>query len=112
MIAPTPGLSLEQAEAALDGAVAEFLEEGVEPVQFERIKMQLRASLIYGEDNISAQANRYGAALTSGLTVQDIQEWPGILQSVTADDVLQAARDVFKLENAVTGWAKPAEVEQ
>ncbi|MEE9387172.1 MAG: pitrilysin family protein [Paracoccaceae bacterium] len=112
VIAPTPGLSLEQAEAALDGAVAEFLEEGVEPVQFERIKMQLRASLIYGEDNISAQANRYGAALTSGLTVQDIQEWPGILQSVTADDVLQAARDVFKLENAVTGWAKPAEVEQ
>ena len=112
VIAPTPGLSLEQAEAALDGAVAEFLVEGVDPVQFDRIKMQLRASLIYGEDNISAQANRYGAALTSGLTVQDIQEWPDILQSVTADDVLQAARDIFNRDNAVTGWAKPAEVEQ
>ncbi len=112
VIAPTPGLSLEQAEAALDGAVAEFLVEGVDPVQFDRIKMQLRASLIYGEDNISAQANRYGAALTSGLTVQDIQEWPDILQSVTAEDVLQAARDIFNRDNAVTGWAKPAEVEQ
>ncbi len=109
VIAPTPALSLAQAEAALDNAVAEFLEEGVDADQFESIKMQLRASLIYGEDNISAQANRYGAALTSGLTIADIQAWPDLLQTVTADDVLQAAHEIFNKDNAVTGWAKPAE---
>ncbi len=107
VIAPTPDLSLEQAEAALDGAIAEFMQEGVEPEQFARIKMQLRASLIYAEDDIAAQANRYGAALTSGLTVQDIQDWPDILQSVTADDVMEAARKIFNKDNAVTGWAMP-----
>ena len=112
VIAPTPELSLEEAEAALDNAIAEFMEEGVDLEQFESIKMQLRASLIYGEDNISAQANRYGAALTSGLTIADIQAWPDLLQTVTAADVLQAARDIFNRDNAVTGWAMPADTQE
>jgi zinc protease len=112
VIAPTPEFSLQEAEAALDGAIAEFLEEGVDSEQFARIKMQLRASRIYAEDNIEALAQRYGAALTSGLTVADVQAWPDILQSVTADDVMDAARTIFNRDNAVTGWTMPADAEE
>ncbi len=112
VIAPTPDVSLREAEDALDNAVAEFMEEGVDSEQFERIKMQLRASRIYAEDNIEALARRYGSALTSGLTVADIQAWPDILQSVTEDDVMDAARSIFNRDNAVTGWAMSADAEE
>ena len=109
VIVPTPEFTLEQAEAALDGAVAEFLTEGVDPEQFARLKMQLRASRIYAEDNIESLARRYGTGLTSGLTVADIEAWPELLQAVTAEEVMDAAQRIFDKRKAVTGWLMPAQ---
>ena len=103
-VVPVPGVSLQQAEDALDAAVAAFLETGVDEEQLERIKMQLRASQIYERDDVGQLANRYGRALTSGLTIADIQEWPEILQSITPDEIVAAARAVFEPRNSVTGW--------
>ncbi|MEL7107416.1 MAG: pitrilysin family protein [Pseudomonadota bacterium] len=103
-IVPGQGVALDEAEAALDAAVEDFLIEGVDPVQLERIKMQIRASQIYAADNISSQARRYGAGLANGLSVEDIEAWPDILQAVTGEDIIAAARAVFRRETAVTGW--------
>ncbi len=110
VIVPVDGLSLAEGEAALDQAIADFIETGVDEDHLKRIKAQIRASEIYGRDNVEARANQYGAALTQGLTVADVQAWPDELASVTQDDVLEAAKMIFKRENAVTGWMqKPAE---
>ena len=112
IIVPTEGRSLAQAEADLDEVLAAFMVEGVDEDQLARIKMQIRASEIYADDSTQALARRYGAALTSGLTVDDIEAWPGVLQSVTPDQILDAARGVFDLRNSVTGWLmKPNEAE-
>jgi zinc protease len=115
-IVPAPGVTLDEAEAALDAAVAEFLDEGIDPDQLARIKTQLRASLIYGEDDIDGLARRYGAALTSGLTIEDVEAWPDVLQAVTEADILAAARMVLDRTQAVTGHlrqpATPQEVTQ
>ena len=46
----------------------------------------------------------YGEALTIGLTVQDVQDWPDVLQAVTAEDVMAAAPTVLDRNHAVTGW--------
>ncbi|MEM6636949.1 MAG: pitrilysin family protein [Pseudomonadota bacterium] len=104
VIVPVEGRTLEQAEDDLDETIALFLEEGIDPDQFERIKMQLRASEIYDTDSTSRLARRYGAALTSGLTVEDVQSWPEVLQEVTTEDVMAAARMVFDRNKAVTGY--------
>ena len=104
-VIPKPGVSMAEAEAAMDGVIAQFIKDGVDPADLERIKMQIRAAQIYGEDSVGSQARRYGAGLTSGLTVADIQAWPGILEAVTADDIMAAAKTVFDRRNAVTGWA-------
>ena len=107
VMVPTPDVSLEDGEAALDRAIAEFIDEGVDSAQFARIKIQLRASRIYGEDNIESLARRYGAALTSGLTIADIEAWPDILQAVGEQDVMDAAKMIFDPNKAVTGWIMP-----
>ncbi|MFC4218257.1 M16 family metallopeptidase [Pseudophaeobacter arcticus] len=104
LIVPAEGVPLEEAEAALDATVSAFLTEGVDAEQLERIKLQLRASEIYARDNVEGIANRYGRALTSGLTVQDVQDWPQILQSVTSDEIIAAAQNLLRPEASVTGW--------
>lgn len=109
VIVPAEGLSLADGEAALDETLAAFLEEGIDPDQFARIKTQITASEIYSKDNTEALARRYGQALTSGLTVADVQAWPDVLQAVTEEDVIEAARAVFDRRRAVSGWLMRAD---
>jgi len=104
VIVPSQGVSLEDAEAALDGAVQDFMRDGVEPEHLERIKMQLRAEQIYARDSADSVGNRYGRALTSGLTVDDVRAWPDLLQAVTEEDIVAAAERVFDVNKSVTGW--------
>ena len=109
VVVPAPGVTLQEAEDAMDAALAQFLIDGVDADQLDRIKMQLRASEIYARDNAEGLASRYGSALTSGLTVEDVQAWPGVLQAVSAEDVVEAARAVLRREGSVTGWLMQAE---
>ena len=104
VIVPAEGVSLEEAEAALDREVAAFLEEGVDPAQLDRIKFQIRAAQVYADDDAGSLARRYGMALTSGLTVADVREWPDVLDSITPEEVVEAGRRVFDIDRSVTGW--------
>lgn len=107
ILVPTPELSLEEAEERLDAAIVAFMDEGVDAAQLERIKFQIRADQVYSADAVESTARRYGRALTAGLTVEDVQAWPDMLQAVTADDIMEAARMVFDRRNAVTGYLMP-----
>ncbi|WP_282152335.1 M16 family metallopeptidase [Ruegeria atlantica] len=104
IVVPAAGVSLQEAEDAMDQVVADFIAEGVNEEDLDRIKMQLRASQTYARDNVDGIGNRYGRALTSGLTVEDVQAWPDILQAVTGDEIIAAAREVIQPETSVTGW--------
>lgn len=112
IVVPRPEVSLQAAEDAMDAALARFLQEGVDTEQLERIKFQIRADQIYALDDVDRIGNRYGQALTSGLTVEDVQAWPDILQAVTAEDIIEAARDVLDRRASVTGWIMSEEVTQ
>ncbi|KRS13598.1 zinc protease [Roseovarius atlanticus] len=112
-VVPAPGVTLEQAETAMDQVIEDFLEEGLDSERLERIKTRIRASEIYARDDVSAIANRYGRGLTQGLTVEDIQAWPDILQAVTEEDIMTAARELFAQDNnSVTGYITAKEVTQ
>jgi zinc protease len=108
-LGPMPGVSLADAEAAMDKVIADFIKAGVNPEELDRIKTQIRASKIYGRDDAMGLAQEYGASLAVGLTIDDIQDWPTALQSITEADVLAAAAKVFDRRNAVTGWLTPKE---
>ncbi|MGR3465175.1 M16 family metallopeptidase [Limimaricola sp.] len=101
-VVPKPGVSLEDAEAALDEVLTGFLDTGPSAAQMQRIRTQLGASEIYARDSVEGLARRYGAALSQGLTVEDVAEWPEILQSVTAEEVVEAARAVFDPDQSTT----------
>ena len=104
VIVPSEGVGLQEAEDAMNAVIADFIETGVDSAQFERIKMQLRASHVYAQDDIEGLARRYGEGLTSGLTIADVQVWPEVLQAVTEADVIAAAKEVLVDRTSVTGW--------
>ncbi len=103
-VVPLPEVSLKDAEAALDGVLAKFLTDGVDSAEFARIKAQVRAADIYADDSTQGLAQKYGAALAVGLSVQDVQDWPKVLEAVTEDEVMAIARRVLVPEQSVTGW--------
>jgi zinc protease len=107
-VVPSEGVSLQEAEDAMDAAIVDFLAAGIDPERMEALRTQLKAGEIYARDNVGGLARRYGAALTSGLTVQDVQAWPDILQAVTAEDVLAVAERVLDRNQSVTGWVIPS----
>lgn len=112
-IVPAEGTDIQTAEDAMDAVITEFLKTGVDAAHLARIKTQIAASEIYARDSQQGTARRYGEGLTSGLTVADIEAWPAILQSVTAEDILAAANSVFDRRKSVTGWlARAPEPEQ
>ncbi len=112
VVVPAAGVSLHDAEQAFDAELAHFLETGVDPAQLERLKFQTKAMEIYAQDDAYARAERYGRALSSGLTLADIEAWPDILQSVTAEDVMAVARKVLNKGRSVTGWLVPENGEE
>lgn len=107
-LVPAPGVTPEQAEAALDQALAEFIADGPDPEQLERVKTQIRAAQIYKQDSAHGRAYEYGMGLAVGLTIEDVHDWPDILAGVTAEDIALAAAEVLQSPASVTGWLLPA----
>ncbi|WP_374370468.1 M16 family metallopeptidase [Tabrizicola sp.] len=108
-VTPAQGVSLADAEAALDKVLADFLKTGPDPAALERIRTQVRAGEIYARDDVESLANRYGQELSVGLTMTDIDTWDEALSAVTAEDVMAVAHKVLDRKNAVTGWlTRPA----
>ncbi|NGM44101.1 insulinase family protein [Rhodobacter sp. SGA-6-6] len=104
IVIPAPGVELQDAEAALDAALADFIAKGPDPAAFERIRTRIRAAEIYARDNIRGLAQAYGEELTVGLTVKDVQDWDEVLSAVTLEEVQAAAAKVLDRNKAVTAW--------
>jgi zinc protease len=104
IVVPVPGVSLSEAEANMDRIVQEFMDTPIDMAHLERIKRNTRAQEIFAKDNVQGIANRYGRALTSGLTVQNILDWPDVINSITEDDIKAALKDVLQERTSVTGW--------
>jgi zinc protease len=101
---PANGVSLEKLEAAIDTVIANFIEKGPTAEEIERSKSRMIADYVYAQDNQSTLARMYGAALTTGQTVADIQARPEKLKAVTAEQVRDAARRFLDKRRSVTGY--------
>ena len=114
-VAPKPGVDFAQVEQVVDHVIADLGQNAVPAEDLERVKTQLIAEAIYAQDNQATLARWYGAALTIGLSVEDIRSWPDRIRAVTAEQVRAAARKWLDKKRSVTGYlikditAKPEE---
>ena len=101
---PKPGVDFAQIERVFDSVIADVAENPVRAEDLERVKTQLIAEAIYAQDNQATLARWYGAALTSGLSIEDIRSWPDRIRAVTADQIREAAQKWLDKKRSVTGY--------
>ena len=101
---PKPGVEFVDVEKAIDAVIAEVATNPVPAADLERVKTQLIAEAIYAQDSQATLARWYGAALTTGLSVEDIRAWPSRIAAVTAAQVKQAAEEWLDKKRSVTGY--------
>ena len=106
---PAQGVSQADAEAALDRVLADFLKTGPDEADLQRVKTSIRAAQVYSRDSAHGRAYDYGQGLATGLTIEDVNDWPDILSAVTSEDVMVAAQEVLTSDARVTGWLLPPE---
>lgn len=105
--APRPDADLDALEAALDAEIDRLLQDGVSEDEVERVKKRMLAQAVYARDSLSDSIRAFGAALTTGLTVEDVEAWPERIAAVTVEQVNQAARLVFQPNQSVTARLLP-----
>jgi zinc protease len=101
---PKPGVALPKLEDAVDAVIDDIVATGVTPDEVERAKNRLIADAVYAQDSQATMARWYGAALTTGSTVEAVQSWPDRLRAVTADAVNTAAKAWLDKRRSVTGY--------
>ena len=106
IVVPNNDVTLLDIEAELDKIINTFISKGIDEDHLERIKFQYKAQQIYSLDSAYSQARRFGVALTSGLTIEDVLAWPKIIQDIKSAEILAAAVSLFKKESSVTGWIR------
>jgi len=103
----------EVAMAAVEGAVADqmkkVLDGEVTAEEVERAQNRLLASAIYSQDSLASGPRLYATALSTGNTMADIDAWPERIAAVRPEDVVAAARHVWRDGGAVTSLLTPAE---
>jgi zinc protease len=103
-VSPKPGIAFAQIEPVVDRVIAEVAQNPVPSEDLERVKTQLIAEAIYAQDSQATLARWYGAALTTGLSIDDIRNWPERIRAVTAEQVRAAAQKWLDKKRSVTGY--------
>jgi zinc protease len=101
---PRPGVTLQQVESEIDAVIAQMIDKGVTPEELERTKTRLIADAVYAQDSQATMARWYGAALTTGATVNDVRSWTDRIRAVTAEQVQNAAKQWLEKQRSVTGY--------
>lgn len=106
---PAPGVDLARVEAAVEAELAALLADGVAKDEVKRVTDRMVREAIYARESLGTAARVFGAALTTGASVEDVEAWPERIAAVTAARVMAAARAILKPETSVTGLLLPDE---
>jgi len=99
---PQPGVAMDKLEASVDAEIAKLLADGVTESEVARAKKRMRAQAVYARDSMRTGARVLGAALASGLTIDDVESWPERIGAVTVEQINAAARAVLQDGRSVT----------
>jgi zinc protease len=106
---PRPGVEMSEVETALDIQVSVLLNDGVSADELKRAQQRLIDGAVFARDSVGGPARVFGAALSTGETVADVEAWPDRIRAVTVGDVNAAARAVFDMRRATTGVLLPVQ---
>jgi zinc protease len=95
------GVTLEEADAAIETVLAELRTTEVEPLELEKVKNQAEASIVFGEIELLNRAMNLAFSKLLG-DANLVNQESAQVQAVTPADVLAAAQEVLRPDNSST----------
>ena len=105
---PRGDVTMDALEMAVEAEITDIIKNGITADEVLRAKERMVAEAVYARDSLSGGARALGAALASGLSVDDVESWPDNIAAVTAKQINEAAKALFDNNRSVTGLLLPA----
>ena len=105
---PSQGVAMEQIAKTIDGLIADLVLNGPTQAELDEARQQAVADYVYALDEPVSFGRMVGIGLADGVPKDRILNRDKSYAVVTIDDVKQAAKDVLRIENSVTGILLPA----
>ncbi len=102
------GVSLEEADAAVESLVQEFIDQTVTDEELAKVKNQAEATLAFSEVELLNRAMNLAYAANAG-NPDLVNQEAAQIQAVTPDDVQAMARRVLRKENCSTLYYRVAD---
>ncbi|SOD92659.1 M16 family metallopeptidase [Spirosoma fluviale] len=102
------GVSLEEADAAVESVVQEFIDQAVPADELAKVKNQAEATLAFSEVELLNRAMNLAYAANAGdpdFVNQEAEQ----IQAVTPDSIQKMARQVLRKDNCSTLYYRQAE---
>lgn len=96
---PSPGVSMEELEAAVMAELTALLETGFSDEDVTRVRNSMAAAAIYARDSQENMANLFGGWLAIGGTIDDLMSYEDDVRGVTTEAALAAVRETFAADN-------------
>jgi zinc protease len=98
---------LTEVEAGIDAQIARIIKDGVTEDELEKARNRFLKSVIFARDSQAGMARIYGSTLSTGQTIQDIQEWPDRIRKVKVQDIQDVAKRYLVDSRSVTSYLMP-----
>ncbi|OTG77597.1 peptidase M16 [Acinetobacter terrae] len=104
---PADGVSLQEAEKAIQREIDLLKTELIKPEEVERVTAKFVSNLVYSQDDIAGQAKMIGNLEINGLSFRLMDELPKYFETVTPKDIQRVANIYFTRDNLSTLYLSP-----
>lgn len=111
-ISPEQGISPAKLEEALNKELVSFLKNGLKDDELSRAKILLKAETVFTRDGLSGMANIMGWVRMVGLDSEYFSRWSKSVDEISAEAVLNVAKDTLKNEQSVVGLLLPEDTKK
>ncbi|WP_228260000.1 M16 family metallopeptidase [Acinetobacter sp. ANC 4779] len=104
---PVDGVSLQEAEKAIQSEIDLLKTELIKPEEVERVTAKFVANLVYSQDDIAGQTKMIGNLEINGLSFRLMDELPKHFETVSPQDIQRVANMYFTRDNLSTLYLSP-----
>ncbi|MFZ0331382.1 MAG: pitrilysin family protein [Acinetobacter bohemicus] len=108
---PTDGVSLQDAEKAIQSEIDLLKTELIQAEEVERVTAKFVSNLVYSQDDIAGQTKMIGNLEINGLSFRLMDELPKHFETVTPQDIQRVANSYFVRDNLSTLYLSPVQPE-
>jgi len=104
---PRPGKDIKLLDQALKNELKQLAKTGLDDKAVQNAKLRLTRAAIFARDSLATPGYAFGMALTTGHTVEDVENWPERITAVTTADVNAALRALVADPHHAVGMLLP-----